>query len=67
LQQLHGNGFSTTWDPILMIGLGGIFAETIQEVRFLPAASNPLVIADEFMKLSAVKLLDAFRGETPRD
>lgn len=53
--------------PTLMIGLGGVFTEALQDVCFLPADSHPSVIVKEMMKLRGAKLLGAFRGEKPRD
>ena len=56
-----------SWGPTLMIGIGGVFTEAIQDVRFLPADLHPSVIAEEMMKLRGAKLLGVFRGGKPRD
>jgi acyl-CoA synthetase (NDP forming) len=57
----------SSWGPTLMIGLGGIFTEALQDVCFLPADSHPAIIAQEVMKLRGAALLGAFRGGKPRD
>jgi acetate---CoA ligase (ADP-forming) len=67
LEIVIGARRDATWGPTLMIGLGGVFTEAMNDVRFLPADSHPSVIAAELMKLRGAKLLGAFRGEKPRD
>jgi acyl-CoA synthetase (NDP forming) len=67
IEMVIGARRDASWGPTLMIGLGGIFTEVIEDVRFLPADSHPSVIADELTKLRGARLLGAFRGERPRD
>jgi len=55
------------WGPVLVIGLGGVFAEALHDVRVLPANLTPAVIADELLRLKGAALLRAFRGAPARD
>jgi acetate---CoA ligase (ADP-forming) len=50
------------WGPVLVIGLGGVFAEALRDVRVLPADLAPAAIVAELSKLKAAALLSGFRG-----
>ena len=50
------------WGAVLVVGLGGIFAEALRDVRLLPADIAPTAIVDELRKLKAAALLTGFRG-----
>ena len=50
-----------------MVGLGGVFAEALMDVRILPAGLSTATIADEIGKLKGAALLKGFRGDRPRD
>ncbi|MEA2858191.1 MAG: hypothetical protein QOC72_230 [Methylobacteriaceae bacterium] len=50
------------WGPIVLIGLGGIFVEALQDVRLIaPEASEDEILA-ELDKLKTAKLLHGFRN-----
>ena len=55
------------WGAILVVGLGGIFAEALRDVRILPADLAPAAIVDELRKLKAAALLTGFRGAPALD
>lgn len=55
------------WGAILVVGLGGIWAEALRDVRVLPADLGPAAIIGEFHKLKASALLTGFRGAPPLD
>lgn len=55
------------WGPVLVVGLGGVFAEALHDARVLPPDLTPREIADELMKLKGAALLGAFRGAPARD
>ena len=55
------------WGAVLVVGLGGIFAEALRDVRLLPADLAPAAIVDELRKLKAAALLTGFRGAPPCD
>ncbi len=55
------------WGAVLVLGLGGILVEALDDVRVLAAgATVPEIIAD-LRRLRAAKLLDAFRGRPAAD
>lgn len=50
------------WGPVLLVGLGGLFAEALHDVRLIsPAASVDAIVA-EFSRLKGSSLLHGFRG-----
>lgn len=55
------------WGPVLVIGLGGLLAEVLGDLRVLPADLAAVEIADEFRKLRVAAILDGFRGAPPLD
>jgi acyl-CoA synthetase (NDP forming) len=55
------------WGPVLLVGLGGVFAEALKDVRILPAGLSAETIATEIGKLKGAALLKGFRGDRPRD
>jgi acyl-CoA synthetase (NDP forming) len=55
------------WGPVLMVGLGGIWIEALEDVRLLPPDLPEAAIVDEILKLRGAKLLHGFRGAPPVD
>ena len=55
------------WGPVLLVGLGGIWAETLHDIRLLPADLQPGDIAAELLHLKGAALLTGARGTDPVD
>jgi hypothetical protein len=55
------------WGPVVMVGLGGVWAEAIGDVRLMPPdLAEPEIVA-ELRSLRSAKLLDGFRGSPAVD
>ena len=55
------------WGPIVMIGLGGIWTEALEDVRLFPAGLGVAEIVAEIRQLKAARVLAGMRGEPPLD
>jgi acyl-CoA synthetase (NDP forming) len=55
------------WGPVLMVGLGGIWVEALNDVRLMPADLDAAGIAAELTRLKAAALLKGSRGQPPAD
>jgi len=55
------------WGPVLLIGLGGIWVEALQDVRLLPVDASATRLIDQVKNLQSAKLLQGFRGQKPID
>jgi acyl-CoA synthetase (NDP forming) len=55
------------WGPVLVVGLGGVWAQVLHDVRVLPADLEPAAIVVELRKLKAALLLTGFRGAPALD
>ena len=55
------------WGVILVIGLGGIWTETMKDFRILPADLSEADIFEEILSLKAASLLQGGRGTAVRD
>ncbi len=55
------------WGPVLLIGLGGIFAEALHDARLLVPGVSVDRIVGEFHKLKGGALLHGFRGAPAPD
>ncbi len=55
------------WGPVLLVGMGGIFAEALQDVRILVPGISLQQIADELRSLKGAALLDGYRGTAAVD
>jgi acetate---CoA ligase (ADP-forming) len=55
------------WGPVLVVGLGGIWAEVLHDVRVLPPDLDPAAIVAELRKLKAAALLTGFRSAPTLD
>ncbi|MBM3485678.1 MAG: CoA-binding protein [Alphaproteobacteria bacterium] len=53
--------------PIVMVGLGGIFAETLRDTAVALAPLGPATTAETIGRLRAQAVLDGFRGLAPVD
>jgi succinyl-CoA synthetase beta subunit len=55
------------WGPVLVVGLGGVLAEALRDVRVLPANLEPDAIIRELRRLKGAPLLTGFRGAPALD
>jgi acyl-CoA synthetase (NDP forming) len=55
------------WGGVLAVGLGGVFAEALHDMRVLPADLAADAIAEEILRLKGASLLSGFRGSAAVD
>jgi acetate---CoA ligase (ADP-forming) len=55
------------WGPVLLIGVGGVFAEALNDVRLIPPDLPVEVIVEEILQLKCAALLSGFRGSRAID
>lgn len=55
------------WGPVLLIGMGGVFAEALNDARLIPPDLPVEVIMDEILRLKCAALLRGFRGSQAID
>jgi acyl-CoA synthetase (NDP forming) len=55
------------WGPVIMVGLGGILTELLQDVVFIPAGVRRAEIERALRSLKGAKLFDGYRGSPPAD
>ena len=67
LELILGVRNDPAWGPVIAIGLGGVQAEALADVRLLPPDLDEAEIAIELHKLKAARLLGPFRGSPARD
>lgn len=67
LEMIVGARRDPEWGSILMIGLGGIWTEALNDVRLLSANSDEKAILTEIRKLKGAQLLAGLRGAPPLD
>jgi len=67
LDMIVGARRDPDWGPVVVIGLGGIWAEALADILVLPPDLDREELADELKKLKAAPLLDGSRGTAPRD
>ena len=48
--------------PVIMLGIGGIFAEVLDDVVFCRAPASPQAVRAALGRLRAQRLLDGYRG-----
>jgi acyl-CoA synthetase (NDP forming) len=65
LEMILGARRDPEWGPVLMIGLGGIWTEALNDVRLLPANADEATILAEIRRLKGAALLTGLRG-SPR-
>jgi acyl-CoA synthetase (NDP forming) len=67
LELILGARRDPEWGPVLAIGLGGIFAEALRDVRLMPADLTVAGIKPVLRKLKGAALLGPFRSQPARD
>lgn len=55
------------WGPVLAVGIGGVLAEAIADIRILPVGLDTDEIAAEIAQLRGAKLLGPYRGAPAAD
>jgi acetate---CoA ligase (ADP-forming) len=55
------------WGPVIMVGLGGILTELLQDVVLIPAGVGRPEIARALRALKGARLFDGYRGSPPAD
>jgi acetate---CoA ligase (ADP-forming) len=55
------------WGSVLLIGLGGIWVEALEDVRLLPVAATEEEIIQSLHQLRSAALLSGIRGTPPAD
>jgi acyl-CoA synthetase (NDP forming) len=67
LELILGGRNDPEWGPIVAVGLGGIFAEALRDIRLMPADLAVADIRGVLRKLKGAALLGPFRGRPARD
>lgn len=55
------------WGPVVLVGLGGIWIETLKDVRLMSADTPEVLVIEQLGKLQASALLNGARGAPPID
>jgi acyl-CoA synthetase (NDP forming) len=67
IELIAGARRDPAWGEVLMVGLGGIWAEALGDTRLLPADADARHIAAELDRLKGARLLHGYRGGPPCD
>jgi acyl-CoA synthetase (NDP forming) len=67
IEMILGARRDPQWGPVLAVGLGGIFAEAIADIRILPVGLDVAEIEAELRQLRGAKMLAGMRGAKPAD
>jgi acyl-CoA synthetase (NDP forming) len=67
LELIVGARRDPQWGAVLMLGLGGIWVETLKDVQLLPASAGKAAIKEALGRLKGNALLQGTRGAPPVD
>jgi acetate---CoA ligase (ADP-forming) len=67
LEMIVGARRDAAWGPVVVVGLGGIWAEALQDILVLPPDLDAAEIVAALTTLKAAPLLAGTRGTPPRD
>jgi acetate---CoA ligase (ADP-forming) len=67
LEMIVGARRDPDWGPVVVVGLGGIWAEALQDILVLPPDLDPSELGAELKTLKAAPLLAGTRGAPARD
>jgi acetate---CoA ligase (ADP-forming) len=67
LEMIVGARRDPSWGPVVMVGLGGIFVETLKDVRLMPASLPKERIVEECYRLKGAAMLHGVRGRPAVD
>lgn len=55
------------WGPVVIVGLGGIWTEALDDVRLMPADLSAAQVIAEIGRLKGARVLQGLRGAPPSD
>lgn len=67
IEMIVGARRDPQWGPVLMVGMGGIWIEALNDVRLLPTDASLATIIDVISQLRGAALLNGARGRGPTD
>jgi acyl-CoA synthetase (NDP forming) len=67
LEMIVGARRDPEWGPVVIVGLGGIFVETLKDVRLMPASLPKERIIEECYQLQGAAVLHGARGRPTVD
>jgi acyl-CoA synthetase (NDP forming) len=67
LEMIVGARRDPNWGPVVMVGLGGIFVETLKDVRLMPGSLPKERIIEECHQLKGAAMLRGARGRPAVD
>jgi acyl-CoA synthetase (NDP forming) len=67
LELIVGGQRTRATGPVLMLGIGGIFAEVLDDVVFCRAPASPAAVRAALGRLRSQRLLDGYRGAPRSD
>ena len=67
IEMILGARRDPQWGPVLAVGIGGVLAEAIADIRILPVGLDTDEIAAEIAQLRGAKLLAGYRGAPAGD
>ncbi|HKT18513.1 MAG TPA: acetate--CoA ligase family protein [Stellaceae bacterium] len=62
LEMIIGARRDPEWGPVLVVGLGGVWSEALDDVRLMPAGLGVEAIEAELRRLKSAKVLSGLRG-----
>ena len=65
IEMILGARRDPQWGPVLAVGIGGVLAEAIADIRILPVGLDTDEIVAEIAQLRGAKLLAGYRGAPP--
>lgn len=67
LELVVGARRDAEWGPVVLVGLGGIWIEVMNDVRLVPATADQAHVRAELERLKSARLLHGLRGQPPVD
>jgi acyl-CoA synthetase (NDP forming) len=67
IEMIVGARRDPEWGPIVMVGLGGIWTEALDDIRLMPADLTRAQIIAEINRLKGARLLHGLRGAAAAD
>jgi acyl-CoA synthetase (NDP forming) len=67
VEMILGATVDPAFGPFVLLGVGGVFAEALEDVSLRPAPVTDATVRDMIDELRGRRLLDGFRGAPPAD